>query len=683
MPPAAGPGALAGAGPLYSETTPMLSTLSRTGRAFGRRFIPFLETLEDRTVPAGTVFPASDLAAHAGVFDPATATWYLRSTNAAGPADAGQFQFGPGGGIAVSGDWVGNGESGIGVFDPKTGTWYLRNEPSAGAPDAGLFQFGAPGWIPVVGDWNGSGRTGIGAFDPTTATFYLRNEPSAGAPDAGVFQFGGSGWKPVVGDWTGSGHTGIGVFDPSTATWYLRNEANAGGADAGSFRFGAGNWVPLAGDWDQSGHSGIGAFDPTTATFYLRNEPSAGAPDAGTFAFGGGGWQPVVGNYFPPGPFVNSSTGTVTSNPAGNLLTLQLKPIDLNLLGLEVQTNQITVGVSAVPGAGKLLGNLLTDVSSLLNVGAVNNALNKVLGSVVDLLNSVNLTVGGVNANGLDTTAATTPVLDAFIAPVHLDLLGAVVDTSPIHLTITAHSGPGLLLGNVVTDLANLFNPPLPSKLDLSTINAALQKLLGDLNAQAPTIPSSPSTTPDTSGQILALVVPPIDVNLLGLVLKTSQIQVNANATTGNGLLLGNVLQTLLNTLGATPTDLHNLNVNLNNLLAKVVGILNASSLVLGSGALSSLSNALQTLALPNLVNASGNASAQVLNLTVASTDGTTPPVDVNLLGLTVTTSNITAELDAQTGDGQILGNLVYNVANLLNPGGTLSLLGLLLGLGV
>ena len=98
------------------------ATLSQTGRAFGRRFIPLLEPLEDRTAPAGTVFPASDLAAHAGVFDPSTATWYLRSTNAAGPADAGSFQFGLAGSVAVSGDWAGNGESGIGVFDPRTAT---------------------------------------------------------------------------------------------------------------------------------------------------------------------------------------------------------------------------------------------------------------------------------------------------------------------------------------------------------------------------------------------------------------------------------------------------------------------------------------------------------------------------------------------------------------------------------
>ena len=148
-----------------STTVPPSSTST-----FRRRFIPFLETLEDRTVPSGTVFPASDLPAHPGVFDPNTATWYLRSTNAAGAPDAGQFQFGFGGAVPVSGDWVGNGETGIGVFDPKSATWYLRNEPSAGAPDAGTFQFGAAGWIPIVGDWNGSGRTGIGVCDPTTAT---------------------------------------------------------------------------------------------------------------------------------------------------------------------------------------------------------------------------------------------------------------------------------------------------------------------------------------------------------------------------------------------------------------------------------------------------------------------------------------------------------------------------------
>src|SRR5207248_186454 len=196
----------------------------------------------------------------------------------------------------------------------------------------------------------------------------------------------------------------------------------------------------------------------------------------------------------------------------------------------------------------------------------------------------------------------------------------------------------------------------------------------------------APTTTPTTTTgtqQILSLAVPPINLNLLGLVLKTSQIRVNADAVTGNGDLLGNVLTTLLNTLGATPQNLTDLSNNLNALLAKVVGILNASSLTLPPGAVSSLSQVLQTLSLPNLVNATGTASAPILNLAIASTDGTTPPVDVNLLGLQVTTSNIQAQLLAQTGDGQILGNLLYNVANLLNPGGALNLLTILGQLGL
>ena len=49
--------------------------------------------------------------------------------------------------------------------------------------------------------------------------------------------------------------------------------------------------------------------------------------------------------------------------------------------------------------------------------------------------------------------------------------------------------------------------------------------------------------------------------------------------------------------------------------------------------------------------------------------------MNVNLLGLNVTTSNINAALTATTGDGQVLGNLLYNVANLANPDGPAALL--------
>ena len=380
---------------------------------------------------------------------------------------------------------------------------------------------------------------------------------------------------------------------------------------------------------------------------------------------------PVAVTVDPPAPAASNA-----------LITLQLQPLDINLLGLQIQTSPITVTVSAESGSGELLGNVLTIASNLVNLPAVSNSLNNVLANVVGLLNSASLAVSGVGSGPFDTAAAgTTPVLDAFVAPVQVNLLGARVDTSPIRLTITARSGPGLILGNAVTALANVFNPPLPDALDVAFINTKLADLIGQLNAQIPGIPATFSPPPPIaagSDRILQLVVAPLNLNLLGLNLQTSQINVNADARTGNGLLLGNVLTTLLNTLNATPDQLTQLSNNVNTLLAKVVGVLNASSLTLSSGALSGLDQVIQNLAGPTLVTATPGATVPVLNLVIASADGTSPPVDVSLLGLEITTSDIRAKLTATTGDGQILGNLVYNVSHLLDPGGTLNLLGIL-----
>jgi len=376
------------------------------------------------------------------------------------------------------------------------------------------------------------------------------------------------------------------------------------------------------------------------------------------------------------------------SLPAGpTLVTLKLDPIDIDLLGLQVKTSEIILKVSVEAGDGKLLGNLLTVVSKLVNLEGVNNAVNNVLSNVVSLVNSATLSVATGSGGELGTapTATTTPILDVFVAPIRVDLLGVRVDTSPIQLTITAQSGEGQILGNVLTALANLFNPPLPDTLDLDFINSRLISLLDTLNATLPGIPAAPITvSPITeTNQLLRLAVPPIDLNLLGLILQTQEIRVNADTFVGDGQLLGNVLKTLLNTVGATPENLNTLNSTINGLLAKVVGVLNASSLLLGGDALAGLSNVLKQLSLPDLVNTTGTpATVPVLNLAIATPDET-PPVDVELLGLKITTSDIRAQLLAQTGEGQILGNLVYNVAHLLDPGGTLNLLTILGQLGL
>src|SRR5207248_3104369 len=109
---------------------------------------------------------------------------------------------------------------------------------------------------------------------------------------------------------------------------------------------------------------------------------------------------------------------------------------------------------------------------------------------------------------------------------------------------------------------------------------------------------------------------------------------------TGDGNLLGNFLNSLLNTIDATPGNLTILSQNLNGLLAKVVGVLNASDLSLSQAVIDALPTVVQTLLSPVLISATPGAMVQVLDLVVATADDT-PPVQADLLGLVVTTSDI------------------------------------------
>ncbi len=63
---------------------------------------------------------------------------------------------------------------GVGAFDPATATWHLRTR----AGDPAVFPFGTPGSQPLMGDWDGDGIDTVGVYDPGTATVSLRNANS-------------------------------------------------------------------------------------------------------------------------------------------------------------------------------------------------------------------------------------------------------------------------------------------------------------------------------------------------------------------------------------------------------------------------------------------------------------------------------------------------------------------------
>jgi len=68
---------------------------------------------------------------------------------------------------------------------------------------------------------------------------------------------------------------------------------------------------------------------------------------------------------------------------ACNILHLDLGPLNLNLLGLQVKLNEIVLDITAQPGAGNLLGNLLCGVANLLNnPSGLADVLNRIIGAL-------------------------------------------------------------------------------------------------------------------------------------------------------------------------------------------------------------------------------------------------------------------------------------------------------------
>jgi hypothetical protein len=82
---------------------------------------------------------------------------------------------------------------------------------------------------------------------------------------------------------------------------------------------------------------------------------------------------------------VNTST-TAAAPAACSILNLVLGPLNLNLLGLVVTLNQVHLVITAVPGAGNLLGNLLCAVANLLNGGGSLTSLSALLNELLAAL---------------------------------------------------------------------------------------------------------------------------------------------------------------------------------------------------------------------------------------------------------------------------------------------------------
>ena len=170
---------------------------------------------------------------------------------------------------------------------------------------------------------------------------------------------------------------------------------------------------------------------------------------------------------------VNLAAEPAATPGACPILDLSLGPIDLNLLGLRVQTSPICLEVTAYDGGG-LLGDLLCSVANLLNQGVplgdiltlveAQGNLPRLLNGLTQLLNGAldAVTANTVGNEPTGAIAASCTVLDLSLGPVQLNLLGLEVildncNNGPVTVTITAIPGGGLL-GDLLCSIANLLN---------------------------------------------------------------------------------------------------------------------------------------------------------------------------------------------------------------------------------
>ena len=126
------------------------------------------------------------------------------------------------------------------------------------------------------------------------------------------------------------------------------------------------------------------------------------------------------------------------------VLTLQIDQLSLDLLGLHVDLSKVILTITANANEG-VLGKLFCQVANA-NIGTGNTAAAK-LTRIAHRGGLSGKGVGfGVPARSMQAIGpGPCPIVDLLLGPLHLDLLGLIVDLNQIHLQITAAPDGGIL----------------------------------------------------------------------------------------------------------------------------------------------------------------------------------------------------------------------------------------------
>jgi hypothetical protein len=135
---------------------------------------------------------------------------------------------------------------------------------------------------------------------------------------------------------------------------------------------------------------------------------------------------------------------TASSARACQILNLDLKQLNLVLLGLNVHLDEVHLVITGQPNGG-VLGSLFCKLART-HVAADRASIARTMNASLRRhpLKPMAFTVP-IHPMVAQAAQASCPVLDLILGPLNLNLLGLVVDLNQVHLTITATQGGGTL----------------------------------------------------------------------------------------------------------------------------------------------------------------------------------------------------------------------------------------------
>jgi hypothetical protein len=226
------------------------------------------------------------------------------------------------------------------------------------------------------------------------------------------------------------------------------------------------------------------------------------------------------------------------------VLSLSIGELDLNLLGLRVQTLEpVDLSVTAAAGQGKLLGNLFVGLSSLLDPLLPTNQVPTPLPASSDNVSSMQ-----------QMDEELVPIVGLTLGDVNLNLLGLDANLN-VDLLVALDTGPGNVLGSLLlSELNQIEDEVLAGGFD------PLRRLLGFLfdgngvmSDAMPTEAAALRAAPEAneppmfdSLSLLDLSIDQLDLDLLGVIVRSEGISLELRANPGPGALLGNLVARLV-----------------------------------------------------------------------------------------------------------------------------------------